>query len=160
MKHLTIAILTAGAIALSACGKKDGAQVAKEAAAIELPALINPNSLTQENIDTNYDFLPEGILMDWADNAPFADGMAFNTFVRAHMDKGAADKLYETVFVPLDLNTTPEKDFMIIPGVGEKMAHEFEEYRPYSDMAQFDREIGKYVDAAEVARLRRYVVIK
>ena len=40
------------------------------------------------------------------------------------------------------------------------MAHEFEEYRPYVDMDQFRREIGKYVDEDEVARLERYVAIK
>jgi hypothetical protein len=39
------------------------------------------------------------------------------------------------------------------------MAHEFEEYRPWKAKAQFEREIGKYVDAKEVARLWRYFVI-
>jgi hypothetical protein len=38
--------------------------------------------------------------------------------------------------------------------------HEFEEYRPYVNMAQFEREIGKYVDENEVARLARYVYIE
>ena len=46
---------------------------------------------------------------------------------------------------------------MLIPGVGPKMRHEFEEYRPYKDIAQFRREMGKYVDAQEVARLEKYV---
>jgi hypothetical protein len=40
------------------------------------------------------------------------------------------------------------------------MRHEFEEYRPYRDLAQFRREIGKYVDDAEVARLEKYVTIR
>jgi hypothetical protein len=39
------------------------------------------------------------------------------------------------------------------------MAHEFDEYRPYTDMEQFRREIGKYVDEDEVARLEQYVVL-
>jgi len=37
------------------------------------------------------------------------------------------------------------------------MNHEFEEYRPYKSMEQFQREIGKYVDKEELARLTRYV---
>jgi hypothetical protein len=41
----------------------------------------------------------------------------------------------------------------------DKMEHEFEEYRPYADMNEFDREIGKYVDEAEVARFRNYVTL-
>jgi hypothetical protein len=37
---------------------------------------------------------------------------------------------------------------------------EFLEYRPYKDVAQFRREIGKYVNAREVARLERYVALQ
>jgi hypothetical protein len=39
------------------------------------------------------------------------------------------------------------------------MLHEFKEYRPYTSMEQFRREIGKYVDEKELARLGRYVVL-
>jgi len=63
------------------------------------------------------------------------------------------------MFVPLNLNTTAEKDFKIIPGVGDRMAHEFEEYRPYTSVKQFKREIGKYVDEAEVERYLNYVFV-
>jgi hypothetical protein len=40
------------------------------------------------------------------------------------------------------------------------MLREFKEYRPYRGIEQFRREIGKYVNAAEVARLERYVEIR
>lgn len=46
---------------------------------------------------------------------------------------------------------------MTIPGLGERMLHEFKECRPYTTMEQFRREIGQYVDRKEVARLERYV---
>jgi hypothetical protein len=39
------------------------------------------------------------------------------------------------------------------------MLHEFHEYRPYTSLEQFRKEIGKYVDAKEVARLERYVTL-
>jgi hypothetical protein len=39
------------------------------------------------------------------------------------------------------------------------MLREFKEYRPYKAMDQFRREMGKYVDKAEVARMERYVII-
>ena len=48
---------------------------------------------------------------------------------------------------------------LMVPGVGDRMAHEFEEYRPYQNIEQFRREIGKYVDEDEVARLERYVTL-
>ena len=44
-------------------------------------------------------------------------------------------------------------------GVGKRMAHEFEEYRPYKSMDQWRREIGKYVDDDELARLEQYVFV-
>jgi len=47
----------------------------------------------------------------------------------------------------------------LIPGLSDRMAHEFEEYRPYTSLEQFRREIGKYVPAAEVARLEQYVFV-
>jgi DNA uptake protein ComE-like DNA-binding protein len=59
----------------------------------------------------------------------------------------------------MNLNEASSEDFMTIPGMSRRMVHEFEEYRPYSSMEQFRREIGKYVDAAEVARLERDVTL-
>ena len=69
------------------------------------------------------------------------------------------EELFKKIFVPFNLNTTEEKDFKMIPGVGDKMAHEFEEYRPYISISQFKREIGKYVDEEEVARYLDYVFV-
>ncbi|MBT6881174.1 MAG: hypothetical protein HOA34_02065 [Flavobacterium sp.] len=69
------------------------------------------------------------------------------------------EELFKKLFVPFNLNTTAEKDFKMIPGVGDKMAHEFEEYRPYTSVLQFKREIGKYVDENEVARYLDYVFV-
>ena len=61
----------------------------------------------------------------------------------------------------LNLNTATGDEFKAaVPGLGDRMVHEFEEYRPYRNIEQFRREIGKYVDQAEVARLERYVTIR
>jgi hypothetical protein len=49
---------------------------------------------------------------------------------------------------------------MTIPGMTNRMVHEFEEYRPYTSIEQFRREIGKYVDSNEVARLESYVTLE
>ncbi|HEX6729091.1 MAG TPA: hypothetical protein VF074_03730, partial [Pyrinomonadaceae bacterium] len=46
-----------------------------------------------------------------------------------------------------------------IPGLGNRMVHEFEEYRPYTSIQQFRREIGKYVDAAKVAEYEKYIFV-
>ena len=40
------------------------------------------------------------------------------------------------------------------------MKHEFEEHRPYNSIKQFQREMGRYVDNKESARLESHVFIK
>jgi DNA uptake protein ComE-like DNA-binding protein len=64
-----------------------------------------------------------------------------------------------SAIVKLNLNTATEEQFLEIPEVGAKMAHEFEEYRPYASIRQFRKEIGKYVDEAQVARYEKYVYV-
>lgn len=59
----------------------------------------------------------------------------------------------------LDLNTATREDVLTIPGVGDNMVREFFEYRPYVSIQQFRREIGKYVDEAQVAAYERYVYV-
>ena len=79
-----------------------------------------------------------------------------DALIDAETDK---ESLYKKIFVPQNLNTTIEGDFKLIPGVGDRMAHEFEEYRPYLNIQQFRKEIGKYVDETEVARYEQYVFV-
>jgi DNA uptake protein ComE-like DNA-binding protein len=69
------------------------------------------------------------------------------------------DTVYTRLWKPINLNTATTQEIELIPGVGPRMSHEFEEYRPYTSIEQFRREIGKYVDKAEVARLERYVMV-
>jgi DNA uptake protein ComE-like DNA-binding protein len=65
-----------------------------------------------------------------------------------------------TKIVPININTATDAEILKIPGVGPRMLREFKEYRPWTSIDQFRREIGKYVDKAEVARLEKYIVIK
>jgi radical SAM superfamily enzyme with C-terminal helix-hairpin-helix motif len=86
--------------------------------------------------------------------------VAVDNVVGTRLGEEQKDALYSRVWVPLDLNRASEAEILLIPGVGERMAHEFEEYRPYDGIERFRREIGKYVDSTEVARLERYVTIR
>ena len=76
-----------------------------------------------------------------------------------YVDDAELARLEQYVFVPVDLNTASDADMLTIPGAGAKMLKEFKEYRPWKSVEQFRREIGKYVNAKEVARLERYVAI-
>jgi DNA uptake protein ComE-like DNA-binding protein len=60
----------------------------------------------------------------------------------------------------LNLNTaTAEELLAAIPGFGNRMVREFQEYRPYVSIQQFRREIGKYVDDAQIAEYEQYVYV-
>jgi DNA uptake protein ComE-like DNA-binding protein len=62
-------------------------------------------------------------------------------------------------WIRYNLNTASNAQFQGIPGAGERMSHEFEEYRPYTSIAQFRGEIGKYVSPEEVAAFERYLFV-
>jgi DNA uptake protein ComE-like DNA-binding protein len=60
----------------------------------------------------------------------------------------------------LNVNTATDDELKAtIPGLGDKMAHEFEEYRPYVSITQFRKEMGKYVDAATIEGYEQYVFV-
>lgn len=60
----------------------------------------------------------------------------------------------------LNLNTASESEFLAgVPGLGDRMAHEFEEYRPYRSIQQFRREMAKYVSAEQIAEYEKYVFV-
>ena len=60
----------------------------------------------------------------------------------------------------LNLNTATANELLTaIPGFGNRMVHEFEEYRPYRSIQQFRREIGKYVTPEQVAEYEKYVYV-
>jgi DNA uptake protein ComE-like DNA-binding protein len=91
---------------------------------------------------------------------PFATVVDANNFLLGQkLTQAQATALYEKAFVHINLNSGTAAEIQLIPRVAKRMTREFEEYRPWVAMAQFDKEIGKYVDAAEVNRLKQYVFI-
>jgi DNA uptake protein ComE-like DNA-binding protein len=89
-----------------------------------------------------------------------ANMLALDKVLAKTYSKSRRDSIYAHLWIPLDLNKATREEILVVPGVGAKMAHEFEEYRPWTSIEQFRREIGKYVDKTEVARLEQYVAIK
>ncbi len=66
---------------------------------------------------------------------------------------------YRKAFVHINLNTASREEILLVPGAGPRMAHEFDEYRPWKSWAQFDKEISKYVGAEATAQLAQYCFI-
>jgi len=96
---------------------------------------------------------------EFAEYRPWKSWAQFDKEIGKYVDQQAVDRLKQYVFIPVDLNKGTDEDFLTIPGVGARMVREFKEYRPWTSKAQFEKEIGKYVDQKEVARMWRFVVI-
>jgi DNA uptake protein ComE-like DNA-binding protein len=123
-------------------------------------ALLDPNTATREQLVAVPGMTP-GAADALVAARPFGSMTAVDAaLAKAQLDSTARRTVYGRVFRPLDLNTASGPEILLIPGVGPRMRHEFEEYRPYKTIERFRREIGKYVDQAEVARLERYVTIR
>ena len=91
---------------------------------------------------------------------PFLSIMALDQFLTgAGLTRDQITALYGRIFIHINLNTASRDEILLIPGVGNRMLREFQEYKPYAALAVFHREIDKYVDDAELARLEQYVFV-
>jgi DNA uptake protein ComE-like DNA-binding protein len=120
--------------------------------------LLDANTATLEEM-AELPHMDEILAQSVIDNRPFISIGILDELLSADLDEDELEALYAHLFVPISLNSAAESDILLIPGVGNRMAHEFEEYRPYESIEQFRREIGKYVDEEEVARLEQYVTL-
>ncbi len=120
--------------------------------------VANPNLASKENL-TAIPHITEGLAQQIIDNRPYLHMMSFHNVVKATLNESLLADVYQVLFVPINLNTASKEEILLVPGVGNRMAHEFEEYRPYRKIAQFRREMGKYVDEKEVARMEQYVFV-
>ena len=146
----------ASAAATPAVGTSTGAAPAPAPSG----AMLDPNTATKEQLAA----VP-GMTTAAADalvaGRPYANMVAVDQALAKQLaDSASRKRVYAAVWKPIDANTATGPEILLIPGVGPKMRHEFEEYRPWKSYEQFRREIGKYVDKAEVARLEKYISIK
>jgi DNA uptake protein and related DNA-binding proteins len=99
------------------------------------------------------------MLREFREYRPYRTMAQFREEIGKYVDDKEVARLEQYVFVPINLNTASDEDILTIPGMGKRMLREFKEYRPYKNIEQFRKEIGKYVDKKEVARLERYVTL-
>src|SRR5262245_44057919 len=140
---VTIALLTEG---------RASAQVGKNA------GLVNPDLATPAEL-AKLPHLTEATVKRIVASRPFKSMPELHALLTPALTPEQSRELYSRLFLPLNLNSATREEILLVPGVGARIAHEFEEYRPYTTLAQFRREIGKYVDQKEVARLEQYVFV-
>jgi DNA uptake protein ComE-like DNA-binding protein len=120
---------------------------------------VNLNTATRDEILLIPNAGPR-MAHEFEEYRPYPALAQFHREIAKYVDDTELARLAQYVFVPIDLNTASDADILTIPGLGARMLHEFKEYRPYAAIAQFRREMGKYVDVDEVARMERFVTIK
>jgi DNA uptake protein ComE-like DNA-binding protein len=119
---------------------------------------INLNTVSEEEIL----MIPgtgKRMLREFLEYRPYKTLAQFHKEIGKYVDNKELARLEQYVFVPINLNTATDEDILSIPGMGKRMLGEFKEYRPYANIEKFRKEIGKYVDKKEVARLERYVTV-
>ena len=121
--------------------------------------LVNPESASQREMVA----LP-GMTPALADSIiarrPFTTMLTVDTILARSLSESQRDSIYARMFKPIDLNTATDAEILLIPGIGSRTLHEFKEYRPYDNIARFRREMGKYVDSTEVARMEKFVRVQ
>ena len=170
------AIALVAILALAACSTKDAATADTAAAVVDTaitpapvaaapaaaPAsasgMVDPNAAS--DADLTAAGVPAAAAAALVAGRPYKNMVDVDKVLAKTLSEKQRDSVYAKVFIPIDLNTATGDEILLIPGVGSRMRHEFEEYRPYTSIEQFRREIGKYVDKDEVARLEQYVMIK
>ena len=168
-KLVFVAALSGSALALSACA--DAGEDPDEAAAAEMAeaeadtttadtetaGVLDASTATAEQLAAAG--ASEELAASIVAGQPYASTTAFNAVLLETLGEEEAAAMRANVFVPVNLNTATREDIALIPGMTERMIGEFLEYRPYDNIEEFNREIGKYVDEAEVARFRQYVTL-
>ena len=117
--------------------------------------LVDPNTAAEKDLLT-LPHMNAALAKEIVAQRPFLSITNLNALLSKSLNKDQTTELYRKAFVHLNLNTATDEEMLLVPGLGKRMAHEFEEYRPYKSFAQFRKEIGKYVDEKEVARLEQY----
>jgi DNA uptake protein ComE-like DNA-binding protein len=121
--------------------------------------LVDPNTAAESELQQLPNMTPV-IAKAMVEHRPFKSVVELNRFLLDQkLMPEQAKAFLAKAFVPINLNTGTREEFMLIPGVGARMAAEFAEYRPWKTWAQFDKEIGKYVGQQQTDRFKPYVFI-
>ena len=149
IKYFTMAALTAFFLLNLANGA--GSQVGRS-------QLVNPDLAAEKDL-LALPHMNAALVKSIIEQRPFLNMHDLNALLAKSLKQNQLTELYGKMFVQINLNTAKDDEILMIPGMGKRMLHEFLEYRPYRTMAQFRKEIGKYVDDKEVARLEQYVFV-
>lgn len=144
--------LPLGALVLALTASTAPGQVGKAA------GMVEPNTATEAQLAA-VPGLNAALAKTIVGRRPFASMLALDSLLGATLTREQRTEVYKTLFLHINLNATTREEILLIPGTGSRHVREFEEYRPYRALAVWRREMGKYWNAEEVARLEGYVFV-
>ena len=150
-QNATVLAVTVAIVAATALGLR--AQVGKSI------TVADANAVAESELAT-YPHMTPAIAKALVAKRPFASIKDLNALLLAQgLTQAQANEFYGKAFVHINLNTATSEEILLVPNAGKRMAHEFDEYRPWRNYAQFNKEIGKYVGAEATAKLAQYTFI-
>ena len=150
-QNATVLAVTVAIVAATALGLR--AQVGKSI------TVADANAVAESELAT-YPHMTPAIAKALVAKRPFASIKDLNALLLAQgLTQAQANEFYGKAFVHINLNTATSDEILLVPNAGKRMAHEFDEYRPWRNYAQFNKEIGKYVGAEATAKLAQYTFI-
>lgn len=152
MRRILLAALAVPLMLSAATPSSAASQVGKSL------GVLDPNLAPEQEL-VALPHLNSTIVKGLLEKRPFLSMADLHAYLSQSLSKEQLTALYGRLFLALNLNSALRDEILLIPGVGNRMLHEFLEYRPYKALAQFHREIGKYVDEKELARLEQYVFV-
>ena len=148
-----ITIVCIAAALITGVAGTAGAQVGKSV------TIADPNVVSEAEL-TKLPHMNAAIAKALVGRRPFLSMTTLDTFLQGQkLTRAELTDLYGRLFLHINLNTASSEEIQLIPGLGARMLREFLEYRPYKALAVFHREIDKYVDDTELARLEQYVFV-
>jgi DNA uptake protein ComE-like DNA-binding protein len=121
--------------------------------------VVDANTAAEKDLLTMPHMTP-AIVKGLIDKRPFASITELHAYVTGQgVTAEQATEFYGRAFIHINLNTATPEEILLVPRAGKRMVREFDEYRPWTSYAQFEKEIGKYVGAEQTARLAQYTFI-
>lgn len=155
-KALLLIILAGMTTLVAGCG----AEPETAAPSFSTAPLIDPNTAPESALRAVPGLSSDSVSAIIA-GRPFSTPTELHAAIGAGLNEEDQRAIYSAMFIPVGLNSGAESDYKLIPSSlpPGKLAHEFEEYRPYESIDQFRREMSKYVSDEEAAHLSRYVTL-
>jgi hypothetical protein len=92
--------------------------------------------------------------------SPYAALAVWRREIDKYIDPPLLDFLEQYVFVPMNVNAAADSALMTIPGLKQNGLDAIKRGRPWSSEAAFREGVGRTLDAREVQRISRYLLVR